>query len=145
MLKDYTPEQFWKLYKNLPEELQKAIFSEETANNIYDVCERNEIEEVSKVAKIVGFILLGVLSPDELKEILEEELKLKTEIAERTFQEINRFILYPVKESIESLYGTEIARVILKKKFPSLEGKPASSKPTPPKKEDVYREPIKEE
>lgn len=144
MLKDYTPEQFWKLYEKLPEDLKEAIFSEETANNIYDVCERNEVEKVSEVAKIVGFVLLGVLSPNELRESLEKELNLKPEIAGTTFQEISRFILYPLKESLGALYETKIARVIPKKKIPSLGKKLAPSKPVSPRK-DVYRETIKEE
>ncbi|MCD6550118.1 hypothetical protein J7K24_01065 [bacterium] len=105
MLKDYTPEQFWKLYEKLPKDLQDAIFSEETANNIYTVCDRYEIDEVPKVAKIVGFVLLGVLPPDELYETLLKELDIDPEVAKRVNQEIIRFIFYPVRTSLEGLYG----------------------------------------
>ena len=105
MLKDYTPEQFWKLYEKLPQDLQDAVFSEETANNIYTICDRYDINEISKVAKIVGFVLLGVLPPDELYETLLKELDIDPETAKRANQEIIRFIFYPVRKSLEGLYG----------------------------------------
>jgi hypothetical protein len=43
MPEEYTKEQLWKLYEKLLEELKEAIFSEETANSIWDICSRNGI------------------------------------------------------------------------------------------------------
>ena len=153
---DYTKEQFWKLYEKLPEELKDAIFSEETANNISSVCERNkvEIEKVSEVARYTGRVLLGVLPPDEFQKTLEKKVGFKKEIAKKVAQEINRFILFPVKESLAALYKTEIAPPAggpavppSAKPSPHLRNKRELGKPSeaaPPKetpeKPDVYRE-----
>jgi len=174
MAKEYTKEQLWKVYEKLPQELREAIFAEETAESIWSICEKNEIsEQVSQVAKYVGRVLLGILLPEEFQQVLKGELKLSPEAAKKVAQEINRFIFYPVKPSLEELYKIEItppARLPITpspdkpsaKAIPS-EIKPetmpekesastktaAKEKPTFPQittqKEDTYREPIENE
>lgn len=140
MPKEYTKDQFWKLYEKLPEELKEAIFSEETANNIFDICTRNGIEDdrISEVARYTGRVLLGVLPPDEFQETLEKELKIEKEVAKKTTHEINRFIFYPVKTSLEELHNI----VITPPAQPSKITPPSEEKPPIPSKEDVYRETI---
>lgn len=143
MLKKYTSEQFWKLYEKLPQELKDALFSDETGNNIYEVCQRNEIEEnLEDIVDLVSQVLTGVLAPDDFQGILEKELKLEKEIAKKASQEINRFIFYPVRTELEKLYQTKIT--------PTTEGvAPVLSpveikeiKSTGPKKDDTYRESV---
>jgi len=138
---EYTKEQFWKLYEKLPEELKDSIFSEETAENIGNICERNKVEgeKISGVAKYTGRVLLGVLPPDEFQTTLEKEVRLKKEVAKKVGQEINRFIFYPVKSSLEELYRVEIAPAAP----PTVET--PEVKPTPEvetEEPDVYREPV---
>ncbi|MBZ1348505.1 MAG: hypothetical protein KYQ20_01975 [Candidatus Nealsonbacteria bacterium] len=140
MPKEYTTEQFWKLYEKLPEELQKAIFSMETANNIWDICERNNIEKVSSIAKYVGNVLVGVLAPEDFQETLEKELKIEKEQAKETSREINRFIFYPIKEALWRLYHPSP----LDKPEPgpsSTDKKPLTKEPEPDKP-DTYREQV---
>jgi len=134
----YTPEQFWKLYEKLPEELKEAVFSIETADNIWDICERNGIQKVSEVADYVGQVLVGVLPPADFQETLEKELKLEKDLAKKVSQEINRFIFYPVKASLEELYKIEIAPPA---KPTRITPPPGEKSPVPPG-EDIYREPI---
>ena len=144
MPKKYTSEQFWKLYEKLPQELKDALFAEETGNNIYEICERNGISEnLDQIVEYVGQVLVGVLPPDELPETLEKEIKLEKEVAKKVSQEINRFIFYPVKTSLEELYKIEIAPIAGTPVRPpprkKIEGEELKEKP---KREDVYREPI---
>jgi hypothetical protein len=145
MPKEYTIEQVWKLFEKLPKDLQEAIFSVETADSIYNICEKNEISEVSRVAKIVGFILLGLLSPNELQETLEKELKLEPKVAKKASQEIDRFILYSVRGGLTALYGAEISPPSAEPGItPPKKKKPATKKPVSPRK-DIYRELLEEE
>ncbi|MFQ6049462.1 MAG: hypothetical protein ACE5J0_00235 [Candidatus Paceibacterales bacterium] len=139
MPKEYTREQFWKLYKKLPQELKEAVFSEETAENIWDVCSRNGIEDerVPEIARYTGRVLLGIIPPDEFQKTLEKELKLEKGVAKKVAQEINRFIFFPVKNSLEELYKIEITPPAKMKVAP-----PPEERPAEPVKEDVYREPI---
>jgi len=133
-----TREKFWQLYQKLPQELKDALFAEETGNNISDICKKNEIEKkLDQIVEYIGQVLLGVLPPDEFQEILEKELKLKKEEAKKVSQEINRFIFYPVKSSLEELYKIEIVPPAKPKVAPPPKEKP----PTPPG-EDIYREAI---
>ena len=78
------------------------------------------------------------MSPDDFQEALEKEVGIEVEIAKRVATEIYRFVFYPVKVSLEELYRIEIAPLAKMKVTPPAGEKP----PTPPEKEDVYREPI---
>ncbi len=104
MFKEPKSEDFKKLYQKLRLELEEAFSSSETGDNIWNICEKNEIDEVTKVAKLVGNVLLGILPVEEFQETLEKELNLEKDIAKKVAQEINRFIFYPVKPALEQLY-----------------------------------------
>ena len=140
MPEELTQEEYWQIFKKLPEELQKHILAEETAKDIYDICLRNEVDDMApEVADIVSRVLMGLLPPDELPETLEKELKIDKGMAKKISQEINRFIFYPVKANLEELYKIEIAPPAgMPKVGPPL----PEEKPVEPKREDVYREPI---
>jgi hypothetical protein len=141
MPKEYTKEQLRKLYLELPEELQEAIFSLETVDSLYDICERNDITEnkqISEIARWTGQVLLGILPLDEFQKTLEKEVKLKKDLAKKVIREINRFIFYPVKSSLEEIYKTPITPPPAGPKV----APPPEEKPKTPSKEDVYREPI---
>ncbi len=65
-MSEYPPKQLWPLYEKLPKDLQETIFSEKTADLIFDICTRNGLEkEMSEVAKHTGYV--GLLSPEELE------------------------------------------------------------------------------
>ena len=151
MAEKYTKEQFWKLYEKLPQELKDALFAEETGDNIYDVCKRNEVEEhLGEIVDYVGQVLVGVLAPEDFQNTLEKELNLEERVAKKVAQEINRFIFYPVKPTLEQLYQSEIIstektterpaieRPEIKREIPGTE----KEKPAKPSEKDVYREPI---
>jgi len=107
MKEEYSREQLWKLYKKLPEDLQEALFSEETTETTYDICEKNGVNETREVTKIIGLVLLGLLPPSGLEKVLEEELKLNAGKAKKIFGEINSFLLYPLKKPLIDLYGID--------------------------------------
>ncbi len=109
MPQEHTKEEFWKLFGKLPEELKDAIFSGETADRIRSICERYNIggKNVPEIASQTGNVLLGLLPPNDFQNILEIDLKLEKETAEKVAREINRFIFYPVKPELEQLYGAE--------------------------------------
>lgn len=136
----YTREQFWKLYEKLPQELKDVLFDEKTSDNIYDVCEKNKVlENHDQIVDYVGQVLIGVLPLTDFQNVLEQELKLKKDVAKKVSQEINRFVFYPVKASLEELYNIEINPPAKPTKItPPPEEKPAP----PPSKEDTYREQV---
>lgn len=106
----YTQEQLDKLYKNLPEELQEAIFSMETAEDIGSTCESYGIADnrVGEISDLVGRVLMGLLLPQEFAKALKESIQLPEVLAQAISQDINRLIFYPVKSSLESLHKIEV-------------------------------------
>ena len=145
MPKKYTSEQFWNLYEKLPQELKDALFAEETGNNIYEICQRNEIEDnLNQIVEYVSQVLVGVLAPEDFQEILGKELKLKKEVTKKVAQEINRFIFYPVKPALEQLYEVKVTspEKTLEKTLekPSEQAKTEEEKPKASPKKDAYRE-----
>ncbi|MBI2577618.1 MAG: hypothetical protein HYV77_02105 [Candidatus Wildermuthbacteria bacterium] len=106
MANQYTQEELWKLYKTLPEQLQEAIFSEETANHIGSACTKNQVPGnlVPRVAAQVGDVLLGLVRPEDFQKNLEKEIGLKKAATQGITQELNRFIFYPLRSTIDSLH-----------------------------------------
>jgi hypothetical protein len=155
MPKEYTPEEYRKLYEKLPEEIKEMLFSDEASDTIYNACERNGIpeEKAVEISKYVGDVLVGLLPPNEFQETLEKELGIETEKAKMVSREITRYIFFPVKGSLEELYKIEVTPAGV---APTTAPKPAPPRPEvrpaekreekPTEKEkpvtDVYREPI---
>jgi len=139
---EYPKEQLLQLYKNLPKDLQKAIFSEENTRNLREICLKNGVRDediIFELTKNLGYVFFGLLSPNELQDVLEKELKIEKSKAEQIASEISRFIFLPVKNSLEALYNIEI-KPSLKPKILPLSSKAALKRK--PKKGDKYREPI---
>lgn len=103
MFKKYEPEQFQKLTEALPEELKEAIFSMETAEAISGACEKYGVvdERAGIIADLTGQVLLGVIPSSEFIRNIQEETKLPEVLAKAIGQEINRFVFYPVKPSLD--------------------------------------------
>ena len=142
----YTQKELQKLFDSLPQELKDTLLSEETAERISEICKRHQIteENVSKIAKLVGDVLMGLLPPEEFRESLERKLYINEDKAENISREVNRFILFPVKGSLAEFYkeirfapGGRIEAKITETKIPKEEIKhKEEEKPS----SDIYRE-----
>lgn len=132
---NYSQEQFWKIYKTLPEELQEALFSTEAADFVYNICEENNIEKSAKIIKYISDVLIGLLPVEEFQKTLEKELGIEKETAKKVAREINRFIFLPVRPFLERLCETKS----FSEKESSVVLEEVDKKNS---KEDVYREPI---
>lgn len=146
MAKEYSLEETWKLYEKLPQDLKETIFSESTAEDIWNICDRNEIpgEKISEVARYTGRVLLGLLPPNEFQEALEKELGIESETAKKVAREIARYVFFPVKSSLEELYKIEITPAGVRPA--PTPARPVEKPAEKPKEEkpvtDIYREPI---
>jgi hypothetical protein len=141
MEKEYTKEELWKIIEKLPDELKEAVFSEKTAEDIFNICTRNGIEDerMSKVAKYVGRVLMGLLPPSEFEETLEKEVGIEKEVAKGIKREVEMLIFYPVRTRLEEIYKIEIAPPARATKI-TPPPRP-EEKPSPPRT-DIYRESI---
>jgi len=143
----YTQEQLDKIYEKLPEELKEAMFSMETAKEIGETCESYGIRDnrVGEIADHVGYVLLGLLLPQEFAETLEKEIKLPRVLAQAIARDLNRLVFYPVKPALEQLHQIEI-KVITKVVTPEPEEERKEQSPEQQKikqqerPDDPYRE-----
>jgi len=133
---DYSKKQLQELYEQLPEDLRKAVFSEQIGEKIQNILNKNNLKDQEKflnIMKNVGYVFLGLLAPEEFKKnILKKDLKIKEADAENIFSAINSEIFLNLKDSLEALYGIKLK-----------EGKNLAEKnnSNPPRK-DKYKEPI---
>jgi len=130
---EYTKEQLWELYKQLPEDLQKAVFSEDIGEKVQGICYDNNVIDDKifiEILKNVGYVFLGLLAPQDFKKNLES---LKTDNAKEIYARINNEVLAELRESLESLYGVKIT-------FEKTGNKPVKKDMI--KKSDKYLEPL---
>ncbi len=147
---EYPKEQLSQLYKNLPKDLQEALFSEENTRNLREICLKNGVMDediIFKLTKNLAYVFLGLLPPNELQGVLEKELNLKNSQAEQIASEISRYLFLPLKKSLEALYKIEIKPGLQPEALP-LPSKTAQAKRKPKKQDihreqDIYKEPIK--
>ena len=106
MQKEISEQQFWEAYDSVPAELQDIIFSEKTAETIFNACVENGIEDerISSIAKNVGDVLLGFLSPEQLQPALELDLGLEPQTAENICQTIYNAVFEPARPQLVELY-----------------------------------------
>ena len=104
----YSKDELWDVYEKLPEELQEAIFSADTAEHIKQACKRADVDKNSEVARFTGQVLMGLLTPKEFKQTLKEDLELSEKQIKGVYREINRFVFMPVRETLSALYGVKI-------------------------------------
>ena len=145
MPRQYTQEQLDKIYEKLPEELREAIFSVETAENIGDIGDQYGVvdERLNKISEYVGYVLMGLVLPQEFLGILEKEVKLPKVLAEAITKDLNRLVFYPVRPALEQLHRMEIevsAKIVTPQ--PSGEEGEQPRKEERPSGPDTYREPL---
>lgn len=139
-MEKYPKEQLWKVYHSLSPDLKEAIFSEKTSEVIRNTCQKNNLtEEIPDIAELIGYTLLGLLPPENFRELLENDLGEGKESAKEAFREINRFIFYPVKPALDQLYSEDKKSIEIKKSPAKKTVKRTVSKK---KEKDDYLEPI---
>lgn len=106
---EYTKEQLRKLLIKLPEDIKEIFMSDETNEVVLKVLEENDIldERGTQISALVRNVLFGLLPPEDFKESLKKEMGLEDDVIKKVFQQINRFIFFPVKNSLADLYKIE--------------------------------------
>ena len=105
MRRQYTQEDYDGIYKQLPQELQDAIFSMHTADVIREECAKYGIKDdrVSDVGGNVGDVLMGLVPPEELQDVLKENVEMPEVVAVAIADEIVREVVNPVRQHLVRL------------------------------------------
>ncbi|MFA6376332.1 MAG: hypothetical protein WCX69_02920 [Candidatus Paceibacterota bacterium] len=109
MIEKLSEDQFRELYMKLPDDLKDAVFAPETGENIEAICERNRIPQTMDfLIKGIGDVYLGLLPPADFFAALEKQLEGENGI-KQIILEINNFLLYRYRNSLENIYKLESA------------------------------------
>lgn len=108
---NYPRDQVTKLYESLPQDLKDALYSQESADNIGKICEENNItdsDDIFEITKYTGYVLLGLVPPDDLAGLLEKDLGIEPAIAKEISERLRQYIFFPLRKTLEPLYNTKI-------------------------------------
>ncbi|MFC1625295.1 hypothetical protein ACFL1O_00195 [Patescibacteria group bacterium] len=142
----YTQEEILKKYQTLPEDLQKAIFSMDTANIIQKIAKDNDlnVEKMGILADEAGLLMLGITRPNNFISNLTSRLEIDKSTAGKIGQEINAQIFSKIRESLKKIHGVptqEKTPPPTVTTAPQTEQKKAPPPPTLPIKEPLTIEP----
>ncbi|MDD5146211.1 MAG: hypothetical protein PHN39_00450 [Candidatus Pacebacteria bacterium] len=155
---DYNQKELLDLFEALPQELKTVIVSEKTSKMIADLAAKYELDETDypTLASLVGYVLIGVLSPDTLAYDLTQEATISQEKAEALAQELIVNFFHPLKEYLSPLYPniqfTPDAKIMKRAItnqpreaiMPSTAGQGVTTTAMPSASSgDTYREPVK--
>jgi len=93
-------------YLQLPEDLRQIMFNEETANKIYQVGGKNNLNENQLwwASHTAGMIILGETNIVNFVKTLQEKCKLTEEPARQLARDINQAIFLPNKENLKKIH-----------------------------------------
>ena len=94
------------VYFQLPQELRRLFFAEETANKIRIIAKKNNLNDKQLwwTSHITGKILLGEINIINFVKTLQEKCGLAEEPARKLARDINQTIFLPVKESLKKIH-----------------------------------------
>src|SRR3989344_3889387 len=102
-----TQQQAEERFEVLPDSLKAALFSVYNAEEIARIGRSQFLspEKTSLLARITGRVVMGFIHEDDFVKAVKEELEIPAEVAGLTAREIDRKILFPLKEETRKAYA----------------------------------------
>ena len=87
--------------------LREAMYSEVNSNFIWKTCQTEFIadEKIYSVARIVGYVLMGFLHPEDMANEMRDALGIDIRIATTIVDAINQRIFGPLRADIDKVYN----------------------------------------
>ena len=135
---ELTKEDRQKIFESLPATLQDAIFSEDTADAIWNICNLHDVNEIPIVAETVGKVLMGLLPPERFADILKKKTpNLDEGVIKKVAAEVQHYIFNPVIDDLMAIYSPEKLEQLTKELEPEI-------KASFDRRKDTYREKIED-
>ena len=105
----YTNEQKIKLFESLPDELKEVIVSTETTDIIRNIANKHSLmlDQVTEMADEIGLIILGLTKTKDFVKNISERLNIDHNKAFLISEDINKYIISSVRESLQKVQGGE--------------------------------------
>jgi len=103
----FTEQQVQRRYNSLPDNLRDILDSESVIENTRQICRAHYLDEDKAliVEQLMGLIILGFVSVDELSQEIQENIHLNHRHADEFSQEIDKKIFSPIKNDLEKVYA----------------------------------------
>lgn len=103
----FTDEQIIEKYKQLPEDLKKAIFSVEMTEAVKRISGKYQlhIDKIGALGNETGMVMLGVTHPRDFISNLSQRLGVDKETARKIAEEVNAQIFAKVRDSLKKIHG----------------------------------------
>jgi hypothetical protein len=91
----------------LPENLREELVSDVNSNFIWQTCGAEHIpdEKIYTVSKIVGWVLMGFLHPEDMANEMRDALGIDIRIATSIAGTINQRVFAPIRTDIDKVYN----------------------------------------
>ncbi|MEK7502843.1 MAG: hypothetical protein AAB556_00165 [Patescibacteria group bacterium] len=135
-------------YLNLPEDLQKALFSPQNSEAIFEIGKKHglAVDKMGELADETGLVMLGMTKPSEYIKNLSQRLGVEPEKAKAVAEDINQKVFAPIRESLKKIHGISPTAEPVKpspKELPPLPQKspaPPTTLPVEQKVEKILKE-----
>ena len=100
-------EEISKRFLDLPEDIQKALFSADTSDAIFEVGKKQGIgvDKMGELADETGLVMLGMTKPSEYIKNLAQRLSVEPEKAKAVAEDINQKVFATIRESLKKIHG----------------------------------------
>ena len=99
-------DQAFQRWDTLPDNLRNALCDETSSDFIWKTCKDEHIpdEKIYSVARIVGYVLMGFLHPDDAAKEIQDVTGVDLRIANSIASAITPRIFTPLRASIDGIY-----------------------------------------
>jgi hypothetical protein len=99
-------QQLFDRWDTLPDSLRDAIFDEPTTDFIWKTSEDEHIsdDQIYTISKLVGYVFMGFLHPEDLGEEIKERLNIDMRIAQAIQDDLNKRIFAPLRPDLDKVY-----------------------------------------
>lgn len=105
MEQEFTKDYFWEVYKQLPEDLKEALFSDKNNEVVSHICAQAGLseEQLAIVAKFIGRVIMGLLPLDEFPVTIELELNISQDLTSQITRQIYISIFKHLRVSLNKI------------------------------------------
>ncbi len=102
-----TEQQLQKKHDSLPDKLKELLTSENTIETVRQISRSHYLDEERSLIfeQLIGLVILGFLSVEELSQEIQKNLLLNPKHASELANDINRKIFEPIKSDLEKNYN----------------------------------------
>ena len=93
-------------YRNIPDDVRKAISSTEVNKKLKSIVDKYKLQfdEGEELTKEIGYVMLGLKSPDYFVRNIQNATDLSQEKAKEIVKEVNEIIFKDIKESLREIH-----------------------------------------